>query len=64
MIVHEGQKLINEKEASSKYGMSMRWFQRNRYSKNKIPYYRLNNHVFYYPDDIDAWLAANLKPIY
>lgn len=64
MIVLDGEKLINEKEASTRYGMSMRWFQRNRYSNNKIPYYRLNKHVYYYPQDIDEWLADNLKPNY
>ncbi len=64
MIMVKGNKLIKEKEASTKYGLSVRWFQHNRYSENKIPYYKLNNHIFYNATDIDSWLDENLKPNY
>jgi hypothetical protein len=64
MITLDGEKLINEKELSTRYGLSMRWFQKNRYSENKIPFFKLNGHVFYNPKDVDGWLKENLKPNY
>ena len=63
MIVIAGESFINEKEASSQYGLSIGWFQKNRYSTNKIPYHKLNNHVFYNPKDIDEWFKENFKPM-
>ncbi len=63
MIVIAGEKLINEKEASSCYGLSMRWFQSNRYSGNKIPYHKLNNHIYYNTKEVDDWFKMNLKKV-
>jgi uncharacterized protein (UPF0248 family) len=61
MIVIAGETFINEKEASSHYGLSIKWFRNNRYSDNKIPYHKLNNHVFYNPKEIDDWFKINFK---
>ncbi len=61
MIMISGEKMINEKEASSQYGLSIRWFRRNRYSANKIPFHRLNSHIYYKTTEVDLWFKNNMK---
>lgn len=61
MITIEGETYINEKEASSHYGLSVGWFRKNRFSENKIPYRKLNKQVYYNPKEVDEWFKVNLK---
>ncbi len=52
---------INEKEASNKYGLSIYWFRRNRFTENKIAYHKLNGKVYYKPRELEEWLKDNFK---
>jgi hypothetical protein len=52
---------INEKEASTKYGFSISWFRKNRFSKHKIPYHKLNGKVYFKPNELEAWFKSNFK---
>lgn len=61
MIVIDDASYINEKEASTKYGLSVHWFRKNRFSENHIPYHKLNGKVYFNPEELDAWFTKNFK---
>jgi len=62
MLTINGEKYLVEKEASSKYGLSIHWFRRTRYEGKSPPYHKLNGKVYYREHDVDEWFKANMKP--
>jgi hypothetical protein len=63
MLIINGEKYLVEKELSDKYGYSIHWFRKARYSKGKItvPYYKFNNRIFYKQDELDKWFNENIN---
>lgn len=61
MIILNGVKYIGEKEASSKYGLSVSWFRGGRYEKCGPPFHKLRGKVYYNEGLLEKWLTDNLK---
>jgi predicted DNA-binding transcriptional regulator AlpA len=50
---------LTESEASSRYGYSRAWFQRERWKGTGPKYIKLNNGRILYPlDSIDNWFSS------
>lgn len=66
MIVILGVKYITEKEASTRYGYSLSWFQRQRHFKKKPSFVKLQGtgKVYYPMEDTDLWFKENLVKEY
>jgi hypothetical protein len=63
MIQIDGVKYVTEKEISARYGLSVEWFRKARYSDKGLPYRKLKRNVFYDINDVDKWFKDNLKTI-
>lgn len=63
MLLLEGTQYLVEKEVSARYGLSIHWFRKARYTGNTPPYYKLNGKIYYTVDTIDKWLKEHLKPM-
>lgn len=62
MINIMGTKYLTEKEASTRYGQSVHWFQKQRYLKKPPPYvkFQQQGRVYYPLDETDKWFKENL----
>jgi hypothetical protein len=58
-----GKTFITTKEAFSRYGYSVQWFQLQRHKKEGPPFVKLNGKggVLYQLDKTDSWFNENLK---
>ena len=63
MLTVNGVKYFNEKQVSQRYGLSVSWFRKARYSGNSPTYHKLNGKIFYDIDNVDEWFKENLKTI-
>lgn len=54
--------LLNEKEVAKQLGVSLACLQRWRWRKEGPPYVKLGSAVRYRPEDLDAFVRANLQP--
>lgn len=63
MLTVNGVKYVTEKEISSRYGLSVSWFRKARYSGNCPTYHKLRGKIFYDTDKVDEWFKDNLKTI-
>jgi hypothetical protein len=62
MLVIDNTFYLNEKEISTKYGISVSWLRRARWIKKSPPYFTLNGKIYYTMENVDKWLKDNLKP--
>ena len=62
MIELNGKKYITDKEASSRYGYSKSWFQRQRFKKLPPPFIKIQGKgkVYYSIDELDKWFKENI----
>lgn len=60
MLTVKGDRYLVEKEASSKYGLSIHWFRRARYEGHSPIYHKLHGRVYYREDQLDQWFKDNL----
>lgn len=63
MLIIAGEKYLVEKEVSTKYGLSIHWFRKQRYSKKSPTYHKLQGKVYYKEADVDEWFKENLVPV-
>ena len=65
MIEILGKKYITEKEASSRYGYSMAWFQKKRYLHEKPSFTKINSdkrgRIYYCLGETDKWFNHQLE---
>jgi hypothetical protein len=62
MLMIEGEKYLVEKELSSKYGLSIHWFRKARYSGNSPIYHKLNGKVYYKEQNVIDWFRTKMIP--
>lgn len=62
MLIVKGAKYLVEKEASAKYGLSIHWFRRARYTGHSPIFHKLHGKVYYREDQVDDWFKDNLVP--
>lgn len=55
-------KYITDKEASSRYGYSVSWFQKQRQLKKPPPFVKIQGKgkVYYAIDELDKWFKENI----
>lgn len=63
MLMIDGVEYLVEKEVAMKYGRSVHWFRKARYTHQSPKYYKINGKVFYTIKDIDAWLKDHMKSV-
>jgi len=61
-MIIDGQSYITEKEVASKYGRSVKWVRKIRYSGQDFPYYKLNGRIFFNDIEVNEWFRDNLVP--
>jgi predicted DNA-binding transcriptional regulator AlpA len=61
MLTINNEKYLVEKEMSSKYGLSVHWFRKARYTGHTPMYHKLNGKVYYKENEVDQWFKDNLK---
>lgn len=60
MITVSGEKYLVEKEAASKYGLSIHWFRRARYEKDSPPYHKMKGKIYYKESSLEEWFRNNM----
>ena len=60
MIRIDNKVYITEKEASSKFGYSIRWFRNRRDKKKSPPYIKIDNRVFYDVNELSEWFKKQM----
>lgn len=60
MLQFNGKNYYKEKEVSCRYGLSIYWFQKARYTGKTPKYYKLNGQVYYTIEDVDEWMLQNM----
>jgi len=62
MLELNGIKYLSDKEASSKYGYSRSWFQRQRHKKLPPPFIKIQGKgkVYYSMNELDKWFKDNI----
>lgn len=63
MLIIDGVEYLVEKEAAQKYGYSIHWFRKARYTDKTPKYYKLNGKIFYTTSDLDIWFKDHLEQI-
>lgn len=63
MLLLDGVQYLVEKEASIRYGLSVHWFRKARYTGKTPTYHKLNGKIYYTAENIDAWFKNNLTPV-
>ena len=52
---------LNEVEAAERYGLSVHWFRRARWSGNGPPYVKMAGRCLYPIADTDAYFASKIR---
>jgi len=60
-MIIDGTHLLTEKEVSTKFEITVHWLRYARYTNSTMPYYRLNNKVYYKAEEVSKWLSERLK---
>ena len=57
-----GQNYLTTKEASTKYGYSVSWFEQRRIDNNGPPYMQMEGKgkVYYSEKDLEAWFKTHM----
>lgn len=61
MLLVDGIEYLVEKEIAARYGLTVHWLRKDRYSCKTIPYYKMHGKIFYTIKDVDKSLKDNLK---
>jgi predicted DNA-binding transcriptional regulator AlpA len=56
--VNEGERLVNEREAAARLGLSVKTLRRWRWAKRGLPWCKIGSAVRYAPSDIRAQITA------
>lgn len=63
MLTVSGKKYFVEKELSVKYGLSVHWFRKARYTGEGPVYHKLNGKIYYLESNVEEWFDRNLVSI-
>jgi len=60
MLNINGKKYLSEKEMSVKFGLSVHWFRKTRYSGRSPSYYKFNKKIYYSENSAEEWFKQHL----